>query len=366
MRMPKYIAVIIIGAMLLACPQAQAERVKDIVDIKGARINQLIGYGIVVGLNGTGDNSQISRQMLSNALRRSRVILQPDDISSKNIAFVTVTTELGPFNRCGAQIDVTVSATGSATSLQGGVLLMTPLGGADGQVYAVAQGPIAIGAFAVSGESATVSKNHATVGRIPSGATVEKEELGNFVENGEVAFLLRNPDFGTADRIAQAINSVYAKSAFAADAGLIRVRVPDTVSRARMAAFIDRIGALQVKVDFPALVVINERTGTIVVGENVGISTVAISHGNLLIITEEKDFASQPQPFSNTGTTQTLHRTDHKVIEEKRLLHVVPKQVTVADLARALNMMGLTPRDLISVFQQLRQAGALQAQLKII
>ncbi len=362
------ISVIAAAALVVAgfTQQARAERLKDIVDIKGVRINQLKGFGLVVGLNGTGDNSEVSKRMLTNALRKSGLIFEPDDMSSKNIAFVAITADLGPFDRTGAQIDVTVSAVGSASSLQGGTLLFSELFGADGQVYAVAQGPLAIGGYSVSGQSATVSKNHPTVGRIPSGATVEKEEIASFVKNGEIGLQLKNPDFGTAQRMAAVINMTYPDSSFAADAGLVRVKVPKELTKAELTGFIDKIGNMEVKVDFPAIIVINERTGTVIVGENVGISTVAISHGNLLIVTEEKDFVSQPAPFSETGTTEKTHRTDHNVKEEKQLLHVVPRQVSVSELARALNMMGLTPRDLISIFQQLKQAGALQAELKII
>jgi len=352
--------------VLLAAPAAEGERIKDIVGIKGIRGNPLTGVGLVVGLNGTGDGSEIAKRELANMLRKSNLILKPGDLSSTNIASVVVTAELGPFSRVGSQMDVTVSALGSATSLQGGTLLMTELKGADGQVYAVAQGALAIGGFATTGKASTVSKNHTTVGRIPGGAIVEREELATFVERGQISLQLRNPDFATAQNIADAINAFCAESSVAIDAGTVKVRLPSAMQRHEVAKFVQRIGALGVKVDQPAVVVINERTGTIVVGENVGISTVAISHGNLSIITEERDFVSQPTPFSQTGTTQKIQRTSIRAIEERMPLSVVPKQVSVSELARALNAMGMTPRDLISIFQALRQAGALQAELKII
>lgn len=351
--------------LILTLP-VQGERIKDIVNIQGIRSNPLWGYGLVVGLNGTGDSSAVSRRALASTLRHSGLVLDPDDLSSKNIASVIVTAELPPFARKGSTVDVTVSAIGKASSLQGGILLMTPLMGPDNQVYAVAQGSLSIGGFSASGASSSVSKNHTTVGRIPSGATIEKEEIANYVENGCIVLQLRNPDFTTAENVANAIDSIFPGSSTPLNAGTIKIEIPKSLTKRNLPAFIDRIGALQVKVDMPALVVINERTGTIIVGEKVGISTVAISHGNLSIVTKEKDFVSQPLPFSRSGTTEKMSRTEITATEERGALHVVPRQVSVSELARALNAMGLTPRDLISIFEALRQAGALQAQLKIM
>ena len=358
-------ALLTLALMLLAALPCRAERIKDIADIKGVRGNPLWAYGLVVGLNGTGDDSAVSRRALTNLLRRSGLVLDPADLASKNIASVIVTAELPPFGRLGSQIDVTVSAIGNATSLQGGTLLATALVAADGQVYAVAQGAISIGGFSATGESASVTKNHATAGRLPGGATIEKEELATFVENGTISLQLRNPDFTTAKNVAQAVNELHASTATAIDAGTIRVAVPPKLAKQELIAFIDGVCALDVKVDQPAVIVINERTGTIIVGERVTISSVAISHGNLSIVTEEKDYVSQPNPFSKGGTTEKVHRTDIKVTEDKSKMVVVPK-VSVAELAKALNAMGMTPRDLIAIFEALRQAGALQAQLKII
>jgi flagellar P-ring protein precursor FlgI len=345
---------------------ARAERIKDIVEIEGVRGNPIWGYGLVVGLNGTGDSSEASKRALANILRHAPLVLQPQDISSKNIASVIVTAELGPFARVGSKIDVTVSAIGSATSLQGGTLLITPLMGADKQVYAVTQGPVTIGGYAASGEASSVSSNHPTVGRIASGATVEKAELASFVKKGRISLQVRYPDFTTAERIAKAINRVYPGSSTAVDAGSVSVAIPKALPRGELSAFIDRIGGLEIEVDQPAVVIINERTGTIVVGEKVAISTVAISHGSLSIITKEREQVSQPLPLSETGTTEKVKRTDLAVVEQGGALHVVPRQVTVADLARALNAMGLTPRDLVAIFEALRRAGALQAELKIM
>jgi flagellar P-ring protein precursor FlgI len=359
---------ILAAAMVLTAmgAPAGAERVKDIVDVKGIRSNPLWGYGLVIGLNGTGDGSTLSKRALANVLRRAGLTLTADEVDSKNVASVIVTAELPPFARKGTSVDVTVSCIGPASSLQGGTLLLTALTGADGQAYAVSQGAVTVGGFSAEGEKSSVQKNHTTVGRVPNGATVEKEEIATFVENGEITLQLRNPDFATAEKMAKAINADQPDSAHAADSGAVRVVVPKDLKKTEITAFLDKITQLDVPVDFPALVVINERTGTIVVGKNVGISTVAISHGNLSIITEEKEFVSQPPPLSTTGTTERVGRTEIRAIEEKGVLRVVPKQVSVSELARALNAMGLTPRDLIAIFEALKKAGALQAELKIM
>ena len=359
-------AACVLLALLVLAGGAGAERIKDIAEVKGVRGNPLWGYGLVVGLNGTGDDSAVSRRALANILRRSGLVLSPTDLASKNIASVVVTAQLAPFARKGSKMDVTVSAIGDASSLQGGTLLITPLAGADGEVYAVAQGPMSIGGFAAGGKSATVSKNHVTVGRVPSGATVEREELADFVEDGQVTWTLRNPDFATADRMATAINKAMPDAAKALDAGTVRVTVGKELTFAQVTAAIHRIGAVQVKVDQPAVVVINERTGTIVVGQNVSISLVAISHGSLSIIKQEKERVSQPAPFSRAGTTEKVNRTSLTATEEGGSMQVVDRSISVAELARALNALGLTPRDLVSIFEALKEAGALQAALKVI
>ena len=355
-----------LAVLLAAGAGAAAERIKDIADLQGVRSNPLWGYGLVIGLNGTGDGSEISRRALTNVLRRSGLVLDPDDLDSSNIASVLVTADLPPFGRKGGQIDVTVSTIGDAESLQGGTLLLTPLVGADGQVYAVSQGQLVVGGYSASGQQSSVTKNHPTVGTIPNGATIEKEELATFVQKGEITLQLKNPDFATARRMAEAINGAHDGAATAADAGTVRVKLPEDIGKNNLIAFVDSVETLEVEVDAPALVVINERTGTIIVGQNVKISTAAISHGNLTVITQEEDLVSQPQPFSRTGTTERTHRTRQKITEERRSLHVVPRQVSVSELARALNAMGLTPRDLISIFEALKKAEALQAELKIM
>lgn len=357
------------AVMLLTVLPARAERIKDIVSIKGIRGNPLLGPGLVVGLSGTGGDSAIARRMLANILRSGGTTLNPEDITSKNIAAVLVTADLPPFARKGRRIDVTVSVADNSTGLRGGKLIMVPLKGADGLTYAIAQGSVSVGGFAASGQSASIIKNHPTVGRIPGGATVEKEELSDladFVENGQIMLQLLNPDFTTAERIAEAVNAVFPKSSHAVDAGTVQIEVPKTLTRGKIVGFICDIHKLQVEVDIAAVVVINERTGTIIVGQNVSISMVAIAHGNLTIITQEKDIVSQPPPLSRGGTSEKVHRTAIEVREGKGILHVVPRQVSVAELARALNAMGLTPGDLIAIFEALAEAGALQAKLKVM
>jgi flagellar P-ring protein precursor FlgI len=357
--------------LLINAGGARAERIKDIVDIQGIRSNPLSGIGLVVGLAATGDTGVLSRQMLINILRDSGLVLTPQDLVGGNVAVVTVTAELGPFDREGARMDVDVSAIGDAKSLQGGMLLPTPLKGLDRQVYAIAQGGVSIGGWAAAGKQATVTKNHQTVGRIPDGAIVEKAELATFVEQvaGQrfVTLNLRNSDFTTAGRIGVAINQRYSDSAVVVDAGTVKITVPADVSQKGIAGFIDNITSAEVVVDVPAVVVINERTGTIVVGENVGISSVAISQGSLVVKVRETARVSQPTaPFSDAGTTQVVPETLLGVEESDAYLIPVARAVTVSELAKTLNAIGATPRDLIAIFNALKKAGALQAKLVIM
>ncbi len=349
----------------------QCERIKDIADIQGLRGNPVTGTGLVIGLAGTGDSTLPSRQMLANILRRAGVVLSPSDLTGGNIAAVMVTAELGPFDRQGSRIDVDVSAIGDAKSLQGGMLLATPLRGLDGQVYAIAQGGISIGGWAATGEKASITKNHQTVGRVPGGAIVEQEEIATFVEQiaGErfITLTLRNGDFSTAEQISNVINELYPNCAVTVDAGTIRVKIPPEIPEAGTAGFIDEITKPQVTVDVPAVVVINERTGTIVVGENVAISAVAISQGSLVVKIKETARVSQPiAPFSDSGRTVVVPETMPTVEEKEGYLIPVSRAVTVSELAKALNAIGATPRDLIAIFNALKRAGALQAKLVIM
>ena len=362
----------------------RCERIKDIVDIQGMRGNPLRGEGLIVGLAGTGDSGVLSRQLLANILRTSGLVLSPSDLSSGNIAVVTVMAELGPCAREGSRIDVDVSSIGDAKSLQGGKLYPTPLKGLDGQVYAVAEGSVSLGGWTASGGKASVTKNHQTVGRIPGGAIVEKEELASFVQHvgGQrfITFNLRNDDFMTANRIGSAINKIYPRKAIVFDPGTVRVMLPDEVAepgfilsdevpakQRDLASFIVEISQLDVQVDVPAVVVINERTGTIVVGENVGISAVAISQGSLVVKIKETPIVSQPMaPFSDAGETKIIEDTTIDVEESEGFLIPVTRSITVSDLAKTLNAIGATPRDLIAIFNALKQAGALQAKLVIM
>ena len=349
----------------------QCERIKDIVDIQGVRSNPLTGVGLVIGLASTGDSTLLSRQMLTNMLRDSGLVLSPSDFTGGNIAVVWVTGELGPFAREGSRIDVEVSAIGDAKSLQGGKLLPTPLKGLDGQVYAIADGGVSIGGWTATGDQASITKNHQTVGRIPGGAVVEKEEIATFVENigGHrlITFNLRNSDFSTAEQISKAINQDYANTAIVIDAGTVTVKVPSEISQEDIAGFIVDITKYEVKVDVPAVVVINERTGTIVVGENVGISAVAISQGSLVIKIKEMPIVSQPTaPFSDSGQTKVVQETLIGIEEEEGHLIPMSRSVTVSELAKSLNGIGATPTDLIAIFNALKKAGALQAKLVIM
>jgi flagellar P-ring protein precursor FlgI len=347
------------------------ERIKDIVDIQGVRGNPLTGIGLVTGLAGTGDTTQLSRQMLTNILRDSGLVLTPANLTGGNIAVVVVTAELGPFDREGARIDVDAAAIGDAKSLQGGMLLPTPLKGLDGQVYAVAQGGISLGGWSVSGSQAALSKNHQTVGRIPDGAIVEQSEPAEFIEQAAgqrfVTLHLRNNDFSTTQRISQAINESHPNSTVVLDAGTVRVGIPANISQAGVVGFLDEITLKEVIVDMPATVVINERTGTIVVGENVGISAVAISQGSLVVKVQETAQVSQPvAPFSDAGSTAIVPETDLTAAEQNAYLIPVAKSVTVSELAKTLNAIGASPRDLIAIFNALKKAGALQAKLIIM
>ncbi len=357
--------------LLSAVGTGRCERIKDIVDIQGIRGNPLTGLGLVIGLAGTGDSTLPSQQMLTNIFRDSGLVLSPGDLTGGNIAIVMVTTELGPFARQGSRIDVDVSSVADAKSLQGGMLLATPLKGLDGQVYAVAQGGVSIGGWTASGDKSSITKNHQTVGRIPSGAIVEKAEIASFVEyiagHRFITLNLRNNDFSTAERIRIAVNRLFPDSTAVVDPGTIKIKVPSEISQTGIAGFIDDITKFEVKVDIPAVVVINERTGTIVVGENVGISAVAISQGSLVVKIKETANVSQPTaPFSDAGTTEVVPETIIGVEEPEGFLISVPRTVTVSDLAKTLNAIGATPTDLIAIFNALKKAGALQAKLEIM
>jgi flagellar P-ring protein precursor FlgI len=366
-----YRLVIAAAVVLVGTSQASAQvRIKDVTDVAGARANQLFGFGLVVGLDGTGSRSTFTQdvavQMLQRMGQTTQIFSQlPAEsvIRSTNISAVMVIAEIGPFARKGSRIDVTVSSIDDARSLQGGTLIFTPLRGADGNVYALAQGALSIGGFSVTVGGGGVQKNQLNVGRIPGGAIVEKEAPGEFVHDGKAALLLKEPDFNTARLIAKAINERYPNAAVASDPGAVLLCPPADPTRTPT-QFLAEIGLLYVRPDIPARVVINERTGTIVAGENVSIATTAIAHGNLYIGVSITPIISQPAPFSG-GTTVTAAVPRVAGSEQQARLVPVPKSTTVAEVARSLNALGVTPRDLISIFQAMKKAGALHAELII-
>jgi flagellar P-ring protein precursor FlgI len=342
-------------------------RIKDLAAIAGARDNQLVGYGLVAGLANSGDKNLIfTLQSIVNMLQRFGINnLPPTLVLSKNVAAVMVTADVPAFVRNGMRLDVTVSAIGDAQTLQGGVLLQTPLLGADGKVYAVAQGALAIGGFiggAGGAGGATVQKNHPTVAQIPGGALVEKEIPTEVVHNGHLELLLRDADFTSAARIATAINKLFPSSAQAEDSTSVRVQLPEG-HEVQPVDFIARIESIEVNPDVPARVIINERTGTIVATSRIRIANCAVSHGELTISIASTVDVSQPQPFSQGGTTTVAPRTDTKVNEPKGTLITLSDMPTIEKVAAGLNAIGVSPRDMMAIFQAMKQAGALQAEL---
>ncbi|MHC1725553.1 MAG: flagellar basal body P-ring protein FlgI [Syntrophobacteraceae bacterium] len=353
---------------LLSAGTANPARVKDIAYFLGSRSNALIGYGLVVGLNNTGDNTNtlFTVNTLANLLDNMGIHVDPAQTKTKNVAAVMVTAKLPPFSRIGSRIDIEASSIGDAKSLEGGTLLMTPLKAPDGKVYAVAQGPISTGGFAVSGASgSSVQKNHPTVGFVSGGALVEKEVPVQYAELPSLDLVLKSPDFTTASKTAAAIlKSVPGVSARAMDAGTVRVEVPQG-QRGEMVAMITQIENLDVQPEIVAKVVVNERTGTIVIGENVRILPVAVAHGSLTVQITEKPAVSQPLPFSQ-GQTVVTPQTSIQVQEGKGALAVVGGGVTIGQVIQGLNAIGATPRDLINILQSIKAAGALQAEVEII
>ena len=357
-------------SLILLIPDADAVRIKDIADIKGVRGNQLVGYGLVVGLDGTGDSddSLFTIQSLASLLEKMGVTVQPADIEDvENVAAVMVTTDLPAFATLGSRIDVLVSSIGDAENLQGGTLLFTPLKAADSRVYAVAQGPVSTGGFAVSGNSGDqVQKNFPTVGRVVGGALVEKEIHSNFNQKDSLTLALHKADFTTATRVAQAINrAFYSQLAQTENGGSIQVKVPENY-RGKTVQFVTMIESLGVTPDMVSKIVVNERTGTVIMGENVRIATIAIAHGNLSIQIDESQNVSQPLPFSRGGETVVTPESDILVKEGKNPLFLVESGVSIGEVVKALNALGVTPRDLIAIFQALKAAGALQAELEVI
>ena len=367
----RFLLIILIVALTPQLPAAtdSPTRLKELVSLEGVRENQLIGYGMVVGLKGTGDRQLtiFTAQSLANMLQQMGVTVNPTLILVKNVASVMVTATLPPFAQSGMQIDATVAAIGDAASLQGGLLLMTSLRGIDGQVYSIAQGPVVTGSFIAGGAGTTQTLNHPTVGRIPGGAMVER--VSPAIEpTKEVRLQLHDADFTTAARIAETVNHHFTADAHAIahadNSGRVTVAIPPDFST-RTTEFIAELEALTVQTDRPAKVVINERTGTIVMGKEVKVSPVAIMHGDLTVQIQTTYDVSQPGPFSS-GTTQVTPQVAVGVKEEKARNVVLKEGATVEELVRALSSIGATPRDIIAILQSLRAAGALESEIEVI
>jgi flagellar P-ring protein precursor FlgI len=343
-----------------------ATRLKDLVSLEGVRSNQLIGYGLLVGLAGTGDKRQtvFTAQSLTNLLQRMGVSVPPTAIQVKNTAAVMVTAMLPPFAQPGTQIDVNTAAIGDASSLQGGILLMTGLKGPDGQVYAVAQGAVVTGGYGAGSGGNTQSVNHGNVGRVPNGAIVERAAPAPAIEN-TLHLQLRTADFTTSARVASVLNQRFGDIAHADNSALVSVVIPAKF-QAQKTEFIAELEKLSVEPDRLAKIVINERTGTIVMGSEVRISPVAIMHGNLNVEVQTVLNVSQPEAFSPGGKTAVTPQVTVGAKEEQARNIVLKEGTTAEELVRALNAIGSTPRDIISILQNLKTAGALDAELEVI
>jgi flagellar P-ring protein precursor FlgI len=359
--------------VIFTTTDAGAARVKDLASLQGVRSNQLMGYGLITGLNGTGDDmkkSLFTLQAVYNMVARNGITIDPDDMTDikvKNIAAVMVTAQLPPFARPGSTIDVHISSIGDASSLAGGTLLMTPLLGADNKVYAVAQGPLAIGAFSYGGKAAQAQKNHPTAGNIPGGAIVEGSVPVPLGQDGTLLYQLSNADFTTAANMAETINSQFGPAtARPLDSGSVQVNIPKPFQSSTV-EFISSLENLDVDADSNARVVVNERTGTIVMGKDVRLSTVAVSHGNLSLVIKEASDVTQPNPLA-AGNTVIAPDTNITVTEEEGQLVVIDmkKGVTIGDIASALNAIGATPRDLIAIFQAIKASGSMHGELIVL
>ncbi|MBK3396287.1 MULTISPECIES: flagellar basal body P-ring protein FlgI [Methylobacterium] len=343
-------------------------RIKDVASLKGVRDNQIVGYGLVTGLQGTGDtlrNAQFTEQSLQSMLDRMGINVRDARLRTRNVAAVMVTADLPPYVGAGSRIDVTVTSLGDATSLRGGTLLMTPLSGGDGNVYAAAQGPLAVSGFSAQGQAEQLTQGVPTAGRIPNGALIEREVPGAFRDLPELIFELKNPDFKTATMVADAINA-YAMGRFHRRIASPRDQRSVVLQRPRdmiLPRLVAEIGDLTIQPDVPARVVVDQRTGTVVIGRNVQISTVAVTHGNLTVRVTETPEVSQPAPFSN-GQTTVVPRTEVAAREEQGKLAVLGGS-DLQTLVRGLNQVGLKPTDIIAILQAVKTAGALQAELVV-
>ncbi|MCP4394142.1 MAG: flagellar basal body P-ring protein FlgI [Alphaproteobacteria bacterium] len=366
MRFVKIIAFLCLCMVVNVTSASAYSRIKDIASFEGVRDNMLVGYGLVVGLNGTGDNVEsvaFTKQSLVGMLERLGINAKDGSLKSKNIAAVIVTSSLPPFSKQGTTIDVTVSALGDAKSLLGGTLLVTPLVGADGEVYAVAQGQLAVGGFSSGGEKETVVKGVPTSGRIANGAIIERELHFDMSSMTSMNISLRNPDFTTCRRVAEAVNAYLGiDAAVATDPGTVKLNVPEKYAH-KVVDLVTDIEQLRVVPDQLAKVVIDEQTGIIVIGENVKINKVAIAHGNLTIRVSETPLISQPVSFTDTVVSS---RTSVDIDEGQGGLTEVETGITLQELVDSLNSLGIGPRDMISILQAIKASGALQAEIEVM
>lgn len=363
--MKKFLASIVV--MYLAIFAAlHGARLKDIARIERPQSLQIIGYGLVTGLNNSGDSrrSTFTLQSVISMLKRFGVSVPEFNLQTRNVAAVMVTATIDPFMPKGTRFDVQVSSLGDARSLQGGVLLLTPLIAEDGTIYATAQGPLTVGGFQIEAAGSAVAKNMVNTGIVANGGILERELQRNFSENNKIRILLNDPDFTTASRIAEAINRLpgLANAATAVDAAIVEVQLPQTLSRNQLIARISEIESLEVTPDAPARVVINERTGTVVVGGNVQLLPAVVAHGGLEIRIQLEQIAVPPPPFT-IAETKVLERATIQALEEYRAATAIEGTATVQEMADALNKLKVTPRDLIAIFQALKKAGVLQAEL---
>lgn len=362
--------VVALMALALPSPADATSRIKDIADFEGIRDNMLVGYGLVVGLKGSGDSLRsavFTKESLIGMLARLGVNTRDANLDAKNVAAVMVTAVLPPFARQGSRIDVNVGALGDAKSLLGGTLLVTPLLGADGEVYAVSQGQIAVGGFEAQGRAASVTRGVATSGRIANGAIVEREIEFELASLPSMKIALKNPDFTTAQRMAEAINGeLGGPLSRPLDPGTVLLQIPGD-ARQNIVGLIGRIEQLRVRPDLPARVLIDEQSGVIVMGENVRISTVAIAQGNLTIRITEDQQVSQPGPFARAGETAVVDRTTIEIDDDgDRRLGILSEGVSLQDLVAGLNALGIGPRDLITILQAIKASGALQAEIEVM
>lgn len=357
--------VIGIGVSVAAAGQSASTRIKDIARLQGVRSNQLNGMGLVVGLNGTGDSSKANAEVVANALAKWGVQVRAADLKVKNIAVVAITANFSPYLHQGDTMDVQVSSVGDAKSLQGGVLLQTPLVGADGKVYAVAQGSLYVGGYSVSGRGVSQQKNITTVGTISNGAIVEREVPMQLDYNGKLRWALNNPDFTTAARLAETINeNIAIGAARAIDMGLVEVLIPSS-RMSEPISFIAEIETLSVTPDGIAKVIVNERNGTIVVGDKVRIATVAVTHRNITVKINSETEVSQPYPLS-MGQTVTTAQDSLDVQEEEGSMVLMPSGTDIGTIVRALNAVGTNPQDIIAILVAIKQSGALYGVLEFI